>query len=173
MRQVRRLFTLVSRGRANRSSICVPHLTLEILYPPLPDLESLKLAIARTAESRPPHQVPAIGVVIGEPGGAISIELALTPELAELRGALAAALRQVGAKPHPEPVESWRPHLSVAGREEPGGEGRAVAHGDPAVVGYRFTVDSLCLSLPAETTGQFVEIGPYPLGKDDALSTRR
>ena len=164
MRQARRMFAAVSLAPAGALRLNVPHLTLEILYPPLPDLAKLMAAIAETARDGTPCRVPALGVV-RELSGSVSVELALTPELVALRRALADALSRIGASLHSGSTETWRPHLSVVGKEELGNKVWAQAEPDSAVADYQFSVESLTLSLPTRVPGRFREFGAYRLGK--------
>jgi hypothetical protein len=171
MRRSRRVFAAVSLAPAGVLRLNVPHLTLELLYPPLPDLEGLKAALAEVAQQSHPCRVPALGVV-REVSGAISVELALTPELVALRRELADALIRCGAKPHPGPLGGWRPHLSVVGQEELDSKDWAQPEPDPAVAAYRFPVDNLTLSLPTRSPTRFREVGPFWLGVPNESPTR-
>ena len=140
----------------------VPHLTIELLYPPLPDIASLCGAIGQVASRHAPCRVPALGVA-REDARSVAIELALTAELAALRSEIAGAIRQVGGHPHADPDGTWRPHLSVIGREDLGDKWMERVHPESVLAGFRFAVGSLTLSLPADEPGQFREFGPYRL----------
>ncbi len=163
MRQARRVFAAASLAPPGVLRLNVPHLTLELLYPPLPGHDRLIAALVAVARRAAPIRVPALGVV-REVTGVVSVELALVPELVGLRQALAESLAQVGATLHPGPLTAWRPHLSVIGKDALANKGWARAEPDASVADYQFAVDSLTLSLPTRVPGRFREFGPYRLG---------
>jgi hypothetical protein len=164
MRGAARVFGTLCRGHADPSMCNVPHLTIEILYPPLADPDLVELALSRVAALAKPIDVPARGVV-HEADDAISIELSRTPDLLDLRRRLSAELRLAGAITHAGSLEEWRPHLSVLGREHPDLKlwSRIVPH--PALEAFSFPVSSLVLSFPTDEAGVFREVGPFHLGR--------
>ena len=150
----------------------VPHLTVEILYPPLADPADITAALSRVAASAQPIDVPARGV-IHEADDALSIELACTADLLALRQRLSAELRLIGAVPYEGRLDDWRPHLSVLGREHPDDKlwSRIVPHS--ALADFQFPVSSLVLSFPTETAGVFREVGPFHLGRRSRSAPKR
>jgi hypothetical protein len=164
MRGAARVFGTLCRDLADPSRCNVPHLTIEILYPPLADPNVVEAVLARVAFLARPIAIPARGV-IHEADDAISIELTRTPDLVDLRRRLATELRLVGAVTHEGSLDDWRPHLSVLGREHPDLKlwSRIVPH--PALAAFSFPVASLVLSFPTEVVGVFREVGPFHLGR--------
>jgi hypothetical protein len=172
MRGAARVFGTLCRDLADPGSCNVPHLTIEILYPPLGDLGVVAAALGRVAAQAQPIVVPARGVV-QEADDAMSIELTRTTDLLALRRRLSAELHLAGAVTYAGSLDEWRPHLSVLGREQPDLKlwSRIVPH--PALATFSFPVESLVLSLPTDQSGVFREVGPFHLGRRPRVEPAR
>jgi hypothetical protein len=147
-----RLVALAATGRA-----VSPHLTIELVYAPLPNVERLAESVRDIAAVTDPFAVPAVGVYVQS--GVLSIHLARVEPLLELRRELAGAVAALEGDPYP--FEDWRPHLSVAPAEPPDQFGLGTL--GKAIAGYAFEVQCLVLSLATGQPDRFVEIGPFPL----------
>lgn len=172
MRGAARVFRELCQNLADPRICNVPHLTIEIIYPPVSEPEAIVAALARVAELTQPIVVPARGV-IHEAEDALSIELARTPDLLALRQRLSAELRLAGVTTHAGSFDEWRPHLSVVGREHPDLKlwSRVVPH--PMLAAFTFPVASLVLSFPTDQSRVFREVGPFHLGRRPRASSLR
>ena len=158
--RARRLFQRL-QVETDAGEITDPHLTLEIIYTPVVDPGHLAERLRVVAQQTAPFRVPAIGVYL-QADFNLAVELALIPELLDLRARLACIVVEAGGTPYPA-EDNWRPHLTVA----PVDERLALKISLPSIraeiEGYSFTVQSLTLSLSTGKPGEFSEIGPFPM----------
>lgn len=162
MRRVRRLFTALAWPISGSPWVNNPHLTVEILFDPLPPIGKMREILSRLARSHQAFNVPAVGVV-RQVGWSLSIELEKTPELIDLRQTIIDELHHLGAITHPDGSECWRPHLSVIGRQALESPWVPPANPEAMIGDFSFPVSTLSLSLPTDNPKRFHEYGPYRL----------